>query len=112
MVAGLTPDSGAIKETVLSGRVRRSRAWRISLAVMAGNAAPVAGCYDEVAGAWTRRLYPASRPPPPVDSMSWPMRSHSCENSPNGCQKNKSRGPRRASVATVGGVMRVRADSS
>ena len=36
MVARLTPSSRAMEETVLSGRVSRSRAWRISSAVMAG----------------------------------------------------------------------------
>ena len=36
MVARLTPSSRAMEETVLSGRVSRSRAWRICPAVMAG----------------------------------------------------------------------------
>ena len=34
MVARLTPSSRAMEETVLSGRVSRSRAWRICSAVM------------------------------------------------------------------------------
>ena len=36
MVARLTPSNRAMEETVLSGRVSRSRAWRICSAVMAG----------------------------------------------------------------------------
>jgi hypothetical protein len=35
MVARLTPSSRAIEETVLSGRISRSRAWRTCSAVMA-----------------------------------------------------------------------------
>jgi hypothetical protein len=44
MVARLTPSSRAMEETVLSGWVSRSRAWRICSAVMAGGRPRRAAC--------------------------------------------------------------------
>src|SRR6267142_1066693 len=54
MVARLTPSSRAMEETVLSGRVSRSRAWLICSAVMAGGRpgrAAAAGGVQALAGA-------------------------------------------------------------